>query len=74
MRSSGHVCGPDELKLLQQIFDSILSELEQEPASCFADPPVLRLQVARSVMERASGDLLDVNTIKHSVLNSLRTQ
>jgi hypothetical protein len=69
MRTGVQVCGPDELKLLQQILDSIVSELQQDPSCC---PQALREQIARSVMERASGDLLDVDKIKHSVLRSLR--
>lgn len=70
MRSGHTLCGPDELTVLQQVFDSVWVQLQQDPAFLFADEAALRDQVSRRVVECASGDLLDMNGIKRKVLTS----
>jgi hypothetical protein len=68
MRAQIDVCGPDQLKVLQQIFDSVWFQMKQDPAFCFADEEKLREQVSRRVIECANGDVLNVDGIKRSVL------
>ena len=73
MRTQLNVCDSDHLKVLQQIFDSVWFQMRQGPAFGFADEERLREQVSRRVMERASGDILDVEGIKQSVLTSFES-
>ena len=68
MRHGIHVCGPDELKVLQQITNSVVQELRQ---AGLADAN-LRLRVGRKVFKYASGDVLNVDGIKQSVLASFQ--
>jgi hypothetical protein len=68
MRTQIDVCGPDQLKVLQQIFDSVWFQMKQAPAFCFADEEKLREQISRRVLECANGDVLNVEAIKQSVL------
>lgn len=70
MRTELAVNSPDELKVLQQIFDSVWFQLKQDPAFHFADQDKLREQVSRRVIESANGDILDIEEIKRSVLAS----
>jgi hypothetical protein len=70
MRAETDVCGPDTLKVLQQIFDSVWLEMKHNPAFHFADETTLREQVSRRVLDVASGDVLDVETIKQKVIAS----
>lgn len=70
MRTQLDVCDSDHLKVLQQIFDSVWFQMKQNPAFGFADEERLREQVSRRVIERANGDILDVEGIKQSVLSS----
>jgi hypothetical protein len=70
MRTQLDVCDSDHLKVLQQIFDSVWFQMKQNPAFGFADEESLREKVSRRVIERANGDILDVEGIKQSVLAS----
>lgn len=72
MRTTIDVCGPDKLKVLQQIFDSVWLQMKQDPTLPCADDDTLREQVSRRVMEFANRDVLDVNGIKRKVLNSFK--
>jgi hypothetical protein len=70
MRTALDVCDSDHLKVLQQIFDSVWFQMKQSPAFGFGDEEKLREQVSRRVIERANGDIFDVEEIKQSVLAS----
>jgi hypothetical protein len=70
MRPATDVCGPETIKVLQQIFDSVWFEMKQDPAFAFADEPLLREQVSRKVMDLAHDDVLDVEGIKQKVIAS----
>lgn len=69
MRTAMDVCGPDQLKVLQQVFDSIWCEMQHDPAFQFADQDELRNRVSRQVVESACNDLLDVEGIKRKVMS-----
>ena len=70
MRTETGVCGPDTLKVLQHIYDSVWFEMKQNPAFHFADEQVLREQVSRRVIDLANGDVLDLDGIKQKVIAS----
>jgi hypothetical protein len=71
MRAGVDVCGPDTLKVLQQIFDSIWFQMKQEG---LVDPADIRMreQISRLVIENVDGDVLDVDGIKRAVLASVQ--
>jgi hypothetical protein len=73
MRTQLDVCDSDHLKVLQQIFDSVWFQMKQNAAFGFADEERLREQVSRRVIERANGDILDVEGIKQSVMASFES-
>ena len=68
MRTQIDVYGPDQLKVLQQIFDSVWFEMKQDPGFLFVEEDKLREQVSRRVIESANGDIFDIDGIKRSVL------
>jgi hypothetical protein len=68
MRKGTLVCGPDELKVLQEILDSCVGQLKDCPTHRHADEAKLRLRVAKQVLKYAAKDILDVSTIKRKVL------
>jgi hypothetical protein len=70
MRTQIDVYGPDQLKVLQQIFDSVWFEMKQDPNFLFVEEEKLREQVSRRVIESVDGDILDIDGIKRSVLAS----
>jgi hypothetical protein len=70
MRTHIDVYGPDQLKVLQQIFDSVWYQMKQDPGFMFADEGQLRERVSRRVIESVNGDILDSDAIKQSVLAS----
>jgi hypothetical protein len=70
MRTAINVCGPDELNVLQQIFDSVWIQLKQDPAFHLTDQEMLREQISRKVVECIGDDILDIDGIRQSVLAS----
>jgi hypothetical protein len=71
MRTRNDVCGPDELKVLQQIFDSIWLQLEHD-GRVRSDDQGVRLGIAARVIACAKDrDLLDFEAISSAVLGSL---
>jgi hypothetical protein len=70
MRTGTDVCGPDQLKILQQIFDSVWQQMKLDPNFHIVEEEELRLQVSQRVLAYAEPDLLDINGIKHRVLRS----
>jgi hypothetical protein len=71
MRHWRGVYGPRDLEILQQIFDSTWRYLERS-GRVHGDEDSVRNWVSIKVIEGAKGkDLLDVDGIKASVLNSL---
>lgn len=70
MRTQFDVCGPDQLKVLQQIFDSVWFQMQQDPGFLFFDEEKLREKVSRRVIEFAKGDVLDMDGIKQKVIAS----
>jgi hypothetical protein len=69
MRTGLRACGSDELKVLQQIADSIFDELSQTPAYQSADKTQLFHRVGKQVFKACDeGDLLSVDEIKRRVL------
>jgi len=69
MRTRLRVCGSDELKVLQQIADSVVDALSQNPAYESADKTQLFHRVGKEVFKSCDGgDLLSVDEIKHRVL------
>jgi hypothetical protein len=70
MRTGTDVCGPDQLKILQQIFDSVWQQVKLDPNFHIVEEEELRLQVSQRVMAYAERDLLDINGIKYRVLRS----
>jgi hypothetical protein len=70
MRTGMNVCGPDQLKVLQQIFDSVWLQMKQDPNFHVDEEEELRLEVSQRVMACAERDLLDFNEIKSRVLQS----
>ncbi|HEY7748118.1 MAG TPA: hypothetical protein VH933_05525 [Aestuariivirgaceae bacterium] len=72
MRTGIDVCGPDQLKILQQIFDCVWLEMLKEGNVDTTDE-ILRNSVSRRVMDHAHGDIWDVEGIKRAVLKSLKT-
>jgi hypothetical protein len=71
MRTGIGVCGPDALKVLQQIFDSVWFQMEQEGLVDPADQS-MREQISRLVIDNVDGDVLDVDGIKRAVLASVQ--
>jgi hypothetical protein len=71
MRTGIDVCGPDTLKVLQQIFDSVWFQMQQEGLVDPADES-MREQISRLVIHNADGDVLDVDGIKRAVLASVQ--
>ena len=67
MGSRLEVCGPDDLKVLQQILDSVWLQLQQK-GMVRPDDAVSRQRVAASIMSCVGGDVLDVERIKQSVI------
>jgi hypothetical protein len=67
MRTGTQVCGPDELKVLQQIVNSLWLELRPADRG-----PELHLRVSRQVVRYAGNDLLDVEGIKRAVRASFK--
>jgi hypothetical protein len=65
MRKGTLVCGPDELKVLQQILDSCMGQLKNHLTHRHADEAQLR--AAKQVLRHAAKDILDVSTIKRKV-------
>jgi hypothetical protein len=70
MRTGVNVCGPDQLKVLQQVFDSLWHEMEREGIVDALDE-TMRDRVSRLVIDNADPDVLDVKRIKEAVLSSL---
>jgi hypothetical protein len=71
MRGGTDVWGPDQLKILQQIFDSVWIQIREEPQFKSVEEEMLRRHVSRRVMAYAEADVLDVNAIRGRVLRSL---
>jgi hypothetical protein len=69
-RTGTHVCGPNELKVLQQIFDAIWLYLRKD-GRVYADDEVVRRWVAARVFRFAGSDVVDAETIKAAVIQSL---
>jgi hypothetical protein len=70
MRTSLRVCGPDQLRVLQQIFNSIWKELEEDGKAAPGDK-ALRDWVAAKIISCADPDVLDVEWMKWVVRNSM---
>jgi hypothetical protein len=70
MRSNMQVYGPDELKVLSQIVNAVLSE--SGPDSVVLDAQ-LRERVGRQVIKHAARDVLNVEGIKRAVLAGLKS-
>jgi hypothetical protein len=65
------VYGPDDLKTLQQIFDSVWLQLERI-GRVHTDDEHVRLWISSRVLACAKErDVLDFDSIKRAVLNSL---
>jgi len=54
MRTGSQVCGPDELKVLQQIFDSVWRDFKGRQGY-----EVARRRVSAQVFRFVDGDILD---------------
>ena len=67
MRSQLEACGPDDLKVLEQILDSVWLELQKKGLVAPHDA-VNRQLVAANVFSCAKDDGLDLEKIKRSVL------
>jgi hypothetical protein len=70
MRTGVNVCGPDQLKVLQQVFDSLCHQMEREGIVDSMDG-TMRDRISRLVIDNANPDVLDVERIKEAVLSSL---
>jgi hypothetical protein len=69
MRTGLQVCGSDELKVLQQIADSIVDELSQNAAYQTVDRTEHFHRVGKQVFKTCDGgDLFSVDEIKERVL------
>jgi hypothetical protein len=69
LMTAASLCGSDELKLLQQIADSVVDELSQTPDYKAADRIQLFHRVGKQVFKSCDGgDLLSVDEIKREVL------
>ena len=68
MRINMQVYGPDELKVLSQIVDTVLRE--SSPESVVLDAR-LRERVSKQVIKHAARDVLNVDSIKRAVLAGL---
>jgi hypothetical protein len=66
-----HAYGPDQLKVLQQIFDSIWQEIKQKGRVQPHDEN-MRRYISGLVMSHAVPDFLDVEGIKRKVRRSLK--
>jgi hypothetical protein len=71
MRTGMDVCGPDQLKVLQQIFDSVWLQMKQDSNFQLAEEEELRREVSQRVIAFAGQDLFDLNGIKSRVLKSM---
>lgn len=72
MRTNLQVCGPDQLRVLQQIFNTIWKELENGGRAAPGDK-VLKDWVAAKVISCADGDVLDLEWVKWVVQNSIES-
>lgn len=68
MRSGTQVYGPDELKILQQIVESVLEQLSRRAAYRKVDRAALRRRISRQVFKYAKRDVLSVDAIRQAVL------
>jgi hypothetical protein len=69
MRTGIRLCGSGELKVLQQVADSIVDELGHDPAYRTIDKTKLLHRVGKQVFKTCTdGDLLSVDEIKRRVL------
>ena len=68
MRKDMLIFGPDEFKVLQQIVDSCMAQLNYHPTHRHADKARLRQRVSKQVFKHAAADILDVEAIKRKVL------
>jgi hypothetical protein len=71
MRSGTRVCGPDEVEILQQIFDSVWRHLERIGRAHPDDDHMRQWVSARVIACAKDRDLLDVDAIRIAVLKSL---
>jgi hypothetical protein len=72
MHAETGVCGPERLKILQQVFDSIWQELQRE-GRAGPDDETLRQWVAAQVFASANRDVMDVEWVRWVVFNSFGT-
>lgn len=72
MRTGSQVCGPDELKVLQQIFDSVWLDLVKD-GKVHENDEVARRRVSAQMFKFVDGDIMDVEAIKSAVLKSLQS-
>lgn len=70
MRTNLNVCGPDQLRVLQQVFNAVWKELEDDGRAAPGDR-ALKDWVAAKIMSCADGDVLDVEWVKWVVRNSI---
>ena len=67
------ICGSDQLKVLQQIADSVVDELSRTPAYKATDKTQLFHHVGKQVFKAcADGDLLSTDEIKRTVLSKFQ--
>jgi hypothetical protein len=69
MRNKMQVYGPDELKVLSQIVNAVLSESRTESVALDAQ---LRERLGKQVIKHAASDVLNVDGIKRAVLAGLK--
>jgi hypothetical protein len=68
MRTGTTVCGSDELKVLDQIVDSIADQLKRHERYSEVDQAKLRERISKQVFRQAGSDVLNVDAIKRRVL------
>jgi hypothetical protein len=68
MRTCTTVCGPDELKVLDQIVDSIVNQLKHNRRYSGVDQTRIRERISKQVFQQARRDVLNVDGIRRRVL------
>ena len=72
MMRSGVLYGPDELKVLDQIVDAVCAEMTDHP-DCVGDRRAFRERISKLVLKRVGSDVLEVESIKRTVIAALKT-
>jgi hypothetical protein len=72
MQTQVKVCGPDELKLLQQVFDAVWLELQNRQSVRSGDE-ALRQLLSRRVMALAHRHAASSDDLRQEVLKSFET-